>query len=155
MHPNAAECCDANRPGGPRFEYFLPRHSHAITVPYTVIDAALNVIVFAARDARMVVGRVECQQIPNQTPHHANHAGCVEHGTPAPIFDDEAAYWIRQADADAEPLKARHEAAALFRRYPVADDGVHGRPRETRCETLYGTQQYDGTVMVCGRQWNA
>uniref|UniRef100_A0A182S2C7 Uncharacterized protein n=1 Tax=Anopheles funestus TaxID=62324 RepID=A0A182S2C7_ANOFN len=61
--------------------------------------------------------------------------------------NDETAQRICQPNADAKPLEAAHEPTSLDRRYPVAHDGVHGRPGKPTSEALHRSQQYHGTVM--------
>lgn len=76
----------------------------------------------------MLFGRIERQKEPNQAPQHADGTAGVEHIAPAEIFDDKATNGIGETDTNAESLKAGHESAALFGRYPVADNCVHCWP---------------------------
>lgn len=150
VHPDAAERRDANRPHRQRREDAQPGHLHADALLDLLPDVRLDVLQFVAADPRMQLRRIVRQHVPHGAPRDANRAGRVEHLTPAGVRNDEAAQRIGQPDADAEPLEAGHEATALGRRNPVADDRVHGRPRQTRCEALDAAQRNHGGVVQIG-----
>lgn len=78
----------------------------------------------------MRLGTVECQKVPNDAPGDSDRTRRVEDRTPAEVRDQESAQRIGYADADAEALEAGHEAASLRDGDPVADEGVHRRPRQ-------------------------
>lgn len=147
VHPDTAECGDANGPRRRGGQNGHPWHFETLGSHNGRLNVLLNVVQLLPRDARVFQWCVERQEPPSHTPDGSQGAGGVEYGTPAVVGYEEPTQGVGETYSEAETLEGGHESTSLIGWDPVPHQSIHSGPGQPGSDSLDGAKCDQGAVM--------